>query len=242
MVVVNDGTEGACSTTLMEYQSDGYCAGDAGTAECAGLALSYSPMYSAVIPGNVEQTFTVPVIVGNISAEDGVVFSSSSPSVTITPDPSTGGVLLTIGPTATAAPVTITATHDGDCGSASLHISVGTEAEWSAGSAIWNAPTSPDGGSPGCASCHSRSGSGGGFSDVTATPEQTAGFSDSQLLGIIENGQVPDGGYFDTTLITAAEFSRIHQFALSASDATGVVLYLRSLTPTPQMGSVSLEP
>ncbi len=68
--------------------------------------------------------------------------------------------------------------------------------------------TLSDGGSPfetdggtACTSCHGPTAVQFLFKDVQHTPEQTGGFSDNDLTNIILNGVVPDGGYFDPSVL-----------------------------------------
>jgi hypothetical protein len=102
-----------------------------------------------------------------------------------------------------------------------------------------------------CTNCHGPTATMGPFKDVSHTPEQTGGFSDTDLQNIILNGQIPDGGYFDPTVInsncdggatcTAAaynEWSTFHRWTdITADELPGVICYLRSLTPETQNGS-----
>jgi hypothetical protein len=106
-----------------------------------------------------------------------------------------------------------------------------------------------DGGTA-CTNCHGATGDTV-FKDVSHTPEQTGGFSDTDLQNIILNGEVPDGGYFDPTVINPAcdggaactqaaykEWHNFHQWVDITSDQLpGVICYLRSLAPAPQNGS-----
>jgi hypothetical protein len=123
-----------------------------------------------------------------------------------------------------------------------------------------------DGGTA-CVNCHGPVQIGNsGFTNVAHTPEQTGGFSDSELVDIIVNGAVPDGGYFDPTVLNTnctdagttllpgwvdgtgaptcavrayARWQVIHRWADISTPALqqGIVCYLRSLTPVPQGGS-----
>jgi hypothetical protein len=106
-----------------------------------------------------------------------------------------------------------------------------------------------DGGTA-CTNCHGPTATNGPFKTVSHTPEQTGGFSDTDLANIILNGQVPDGGYFDPTVLVAncdggptctAQARNIWHYFHRWSDITpeelpGVICYLRSLTPESQTG------
>jgi hypothetical protein len=91
------------------------------------------------------------------------------------------------------------------------------------------------------------------FSDVSHTPEQTGGFSDTDLQNIILNGQIPDGGYFDPTVINSScdggaactaqaymEWSNVPPAGRTSrsDELPGIICYLRALArPSSQDGS-----
>jgi hypothetical protein len=137
--------------------------------------------------------------------------------------------------------VTITAAAGAACGTAVLNITVATDADWSAGEARYNDRVAVDGGPrAACTDCHApRVDAGLGFNDVAHTPEQAGGFSDSQLLGIIQNGEIPDGGYFDPTIVNYATWQGFHRWNLTPAEQAGIVVYLRSLVPTAQGGTAN---
>ena len=89
-----------------------------------------------------------------------------------------------------------------------------------------------------CTNCHGDN-ANGPFKDVAHTPEQTGGFSDDQLVGIFTQGNVPDGGYFDESIVPYQAWTRFHQWDMTDDEAKGVVVYLRSLTPEDQNGSAN---
>ncbi len=98
-----------------------------------------------------------------------------------------------------------------------------------------------------CTNCHGPVGNGKLFgmtlfTDVSHTPEQTGGFSDQDLVNVFVNGVVPDGGYFDPTIISYSEWHGFHRWAdIDASDKqAGMTAYLRSLTPKEQLGCEDL--
>lgn len=107
-----------------------------------------------------------------------------------------------------------------------------------------------DGGTA-CTNCHGPTATNGPYKDVSHTPEQTGGFSDEQLVQIITAGVVPDGGYFDPTVIdsrcdgggtcAARAYQRwqgFHQWTdITPDQYKGIVVYLRSLQPASQGGS-----
>jgi hypothetical protein len=102
-----------------------------------------------------------------------------------------------------------------------------------------------------CTNCHGPTAMNGLFNDVSHTPEQTGGFSDTDLQNIILNGEVPDGGYFDPTVListcdggaacTAQAYARWHAFHqwtdVTSDQMPGLICYLRSLAPASQNGS-----
>jgi hypothetical protein len=88
-----------------------------------------------------------------------------------------------------------------------------------------------------CTNCHGDSASGP-FKTVQHTPEQTGGFSDADLINIFENGVVPTGGYFDTSIVSYAEWQSFHHWDVG-DNPQAVVVYLRSLTPAAQTGSAN---
>jgi hypothetical protein len=102
-----------------------------------------------------------------------------------------------------------------------------------------------------CTNCHGPTAMNGIFNDVSHTPEQTGGFSDEDLANIILNGQVPDGGYFDPTVIISScdggpactaqayqRWSSFHRWTdIQPDQLPGIICYLRSLTPAPQNGT-----
>jgi len=206
-----------------------------------GLKLVFSPMYSAVIPGDDTHSFQLPVVVNGVSGS-ALTWRSSDPSaVLIQPDSLTGGVLLKMLSTATnpGAPVTITANTSTLCGSATLTITSGTTDDWSMGEARYNDGVVVDAGvRAACSDCHApHADAGHGFNDIAHTPEQTGGFSDDQILNIVQNGAIPDGGYFDKSIVSYGQWNAFHQWNLTPAEKTGIVLYLRSLVPTAQVGT-----
>jgi hypothetical protein len=94
-----------------------------------------------------------------------------------------------------------------------------------------------------CTNCHGDVGNGklfgmSLFTDVSHTPEQTGGFSDQDLVSVFVDGVVPSGGYFDSTVVPYATWHDFHRWAdiNTAEEQTGMVAYLRSLTPKEQLG------
>jgi hydroxypyruvate isomerase len=82
------------------------------------------------------------------------------------------------------------------------------------------------------------------FSDVSHTPEQTGGYSESQLTDLFMHGLVPDGGYFDESIICYKDWHLAHQWTdINTSEGQkGMNAYLRSLTPAQQLGCFASTP
>jgi hypothetical protein len=109
-----------------------------------------------------------------------------------------------------------------------------------------------DGGTA-CTNCHGPTATNGPYKTVSHTPEQTGGFSDTDLQNIIWNGEVPDGGYFDPSVLIAscdggptctaqarALWHSFHRWTdITSDELPGVICYLRSLTPEAQNGTAN---
>jgi hypothetical protein len=99
-------------------------------------------MYSAVVPGSNTHHFLIPSIVEGIA---GAFAFSASPSnaVTIAPDTTTGGAMITVLDTFAGGPVTITAQWVGTntCGKSTLNITATTDEAWSTGNTRYNSGT-----------------------------------------------------------------------------------------------------
>ena len=234
------GSSSGGATTDGGSSGDGAANGNCTTA----LTVLFSPMYSAY---DGTHKFQVPAVVSGIDGK-AVTWSVSDTAVVDTAsDPDTGGIMLTM---KKAGTVTVKAQAGGLCGSSTLTISQAAAADWDVGNNRYNdgivlRPGPPvdggagDGGSPrqaACTNCHGPTATGA-FNDVAHTPEQTGGFSDDELIGIFTKGQVPDGGYFDPSIVPQEAWSGFHKWDMTNDEAKGVVVYLRSLTPTPQSGS-----
>jgi hypothetical protein len=214
-----------------------------------------------------------------LKVESFVAGGVTTPGVMITMK-GTGG---SSGPGA-AGQVTVSATgSDGTRYSAALNITQFSEDDWTIGSARYTRGLSlhvapPGAGTPdsgyvesdggsfvvgqggtACNTCHSQTVKTGPYTDVAHTPEQTGGFSDTELQNVIGSGQVPNGGYFDPAVIDPsctgagttlspsmpacaqaayATFQGFHKWPDIASDEIpGMICYLRSLTPEGQQGT-----
>ncbi|HTA20894.1 MAG TPA: hypothetical protein VK989_16485 [Polyangia bacterium] len=221
---------------------------DAGAPDAAcpkALEILFQTMYSAY---DGVHTFQIPAVVNGIDpTEIQIDWSASDPSmVNLQLDPTTGGVMIT---TQKAGTVQIYAQAGGLCGVAPLTITAATSQQWEQGSMRYNSGIIIDnlgqtrkmaegGVDAECTSCHGDTASAGPFKTVQHTPEQTGGFSDADLINIFENGMVPTGGYFDTSIVTYAEWQRFHKWDVGDA-AQGVVIYLRSLVPAAQTGAAN---
>jgi hypothetical protein len=212
--------------------------------------------------------FQIPAVVNDSTVDPSTVTwgVSDTSVVSIAADPTTGGTMITVNKPGT---VTVVAQVSGGCGASQLTITPATFAQWSAGNARYNndvplnffclgnpGGTTPDGGTcpdagPACTQCHGPSADAGfGFTDIGHTPEQTGGFSDDDLISII-HGSVPgcsadagcptaNSGYYDPSIISYRRWTQFHHWDdIQGDQAQGMVVYLRSLTPTPQNGSAN---
>jgi hypothetical protein len=220
-----------------------------------GLTVAFNPMYSAY--DNGAHDFSVPAVV--VGSNSNVVWSADSAYVGIMQDMERPNeVLLTM--LASGTTTIVVQSADGTkCGSAQLIISPTTSQEWMIGEARYNdgkslvlngaaggtgSPLEQGNGGPACTGCHGETATGGPFTDVSHTPEQTGGFSDQDILNIILHGNFPDGGFFDTSIVSYKAWHSFHQWADITADGgqqLGIITYLRSLTPEPQKGEANFN-
>jgi hypothetical protein len=219
-------------------------------------------MYSGYIPDSTI-VFKVPAIVRGLSGAD--IMWSASDTASLQPDLSSGGITITVLKPGTVTIQAQIGTQFS--WSAPLIVTALTQAEWMAGNERFNdgvplddpfadaggqppggfavpSPTDPspfepkDGGpGPACTNCHGPTATGGVFQGIEWTPEQTAGFSDAQLTDIVVNGIIPDGGYYDSTIVPYSYWQFYHRWSdMTPAQQVGIVAYLRSLQPSPQSG------
>ncbi len=230
---------------------------------CSALMILFTPMYSGY---DGVHKYQIPAVVSGVSGA-GVTWTSSDDSkVDIAPDSSVaqGGAMLT---TKAAGTVTITATAGSLCGSSLLTITQFSPSDWETGNTRYNLsnpvpnpfadggmpPPSffmqgPDAGNfldpkaapPGCINCHGPTATSGIYKDVAHTPEQTGGFSDTDLAGVFTKGVIPPGGVFDQMIVPQFIWSYFHKWndISTPDEQRGMVAYLRSLTPSAQGGTV----
>jgi hypothetical protein len=245
-------TQGSCATPVLPIIFDPAYSAYV-TDNTSGTPLSFQiPMVvndSAVDPSTITWT------------------ASDTSMVTLASDPTTGGEMITINQAGTVTIVATvqgtsscgTATLNitsamyaqWQAGSSRYNNNVPLDLKCILG----NTGVSSDGGvcsdaGPACTQCHGPSANATvGFSDIAHTPEQTGGFSDQDLINIVVNGVVPgcgtgqtcptaDSGYFDPTILPYAQWQRFHHWGdIQGDTQEGMVVYLRSLTPTAQNGS-----
>ncbi len=226
------------------------CSSGATSGQCTvnnALTLYFTPMYSAY---DGTHQFQIPAVVNGVD-QSRITWSASDPSVaSVAADPLTGGAMITV---LKAGTVSITAMLGDVCGTSELTIDSATADMWTAGNARYHngqpallADAGPHSiafnPQAACVNCHNENATptpGDPFTAVSHTPEQAGGFSDTDLQGIFLHGQVPDGGYFDSTIIPENRWSQFHQWSMTDAEAAGIIVYLRSLTPAPQMGSAN---
>jgi hypothetical protein len=243
---------GACSSSSSPASPGQDAAMPIPTASCTdgGLEVAFSPMYSAF---DGKHTFQVPAVV--VGSNQQVTWSADATLVGMQTDVErTNEVLITM--LKPGAVIINVQSADGKCGSSLLTITAAQESDWEIGNARYNngtslhlsgpansgtgSPLEQGTGGPACTNCHGETATNSIFTDVSHTPEQTGGFSDSDLLGIILRGTFPDGGYFDPTIVPYAAWMGFHRWTdISSDQQTGIIVYLRSLTPAPQKGAVN---
>jgi hypothetical protein len=224
-------------------------------------------MYSAFITDNATHAFEVPAIV--TGGTGSATWSASDPTITFAADPASGGTVMTLG--SATATVTVTARVGSLCTTAQLNITSALEADWDTGNARYNngvqvysgcidtkvepllmdaginlKQTFPDSGvcpdaGPACTACHGSAPTGGFFTGVQHTPEQTAGFSDDQLVNIFVNGTVDDGGAFNPSIVPYEYWHLFHTWSdiSTPAEQKGMIVYLRSLTPVAEQGGLN---
>ncbi len=249
-----------------ETPTDGSQGGAQGGAAGGGgtLQISFNPMYSAYDDGAHE--FQVPV---KVEGATGKLTVTTSPADFVEQRPSMTGVTLI---TKKAGKATVTIKDEaGNSGTAELNVTkndpddveIGKQRYANGIDAIMlpeggiGALASDGGGIPmlpprndmgACTFCHIPEGAApaGGADmmriDVEHTPQQTAGFSDADLIKIFTEGVKPTGASYRVVNgggmlpddIAATIYARIHKWAVDEGIRVGIVAYLRSLTPKAQ--------
>jgi len=214
------------------------------------LTLLFSPMYSAY---DGVHDFKLPAIVQG-GLHDLKWSARPADGVDFEPDSNTGGVLIT---TRMAGDVLIIARAGTLSGSSMLHITQSTPELWELGNMRYNneipfpKQPRPDGGVDGgvdggrppinpmdivipdnlsCINCH---GATAAALDVEHTPQQTAGYSDDDLIKIFTMGMKPKGAKFHTPFPPTL-YVMFHTWDATPDEQKGLVTYLRSFTPKTQ--------
>jgi hypothetical protein len=201
------------------------------------LVVRFTSMYSTY---DGVHSFTLPATVDGAQNETWSVSDPSlvaiSPLTSVEPGACAGDALLT---TKGAGMVTVTATTpDGRTGSAPLVITQADPSVYDPGaSRALNGESGQDwtmcsknpyatgcSGQP-CVNCHT--GAPGG---IEHTPQQTGGFSDTDLTNLIFHGEIPAGF---TSLMSSLPpgWSMFHQWEASQQEQAGLVSVLRALPP-----------
>ena len=222
-----------------------------------GLTIIFPTAYSAY---DGVHNFQVPAHVDGATVELSGWQAIPSDAVTFDPDPDVdGGVLITVNKA--VAQITIAASAGPIGGTSALFITEGTPEQWEAGSKRyangvelnipdtvdleqfqmmlldpnWSPPAPPP--NLACNNCHST---GAKYFEVQHTPTQAARFSDDDLKSILTTGKKPEGVGFRVLPdmifgMTAEEmYAQFHKWEASDDEIKGLIIYLRSLTPTGQ--------
>jgi hypothetical protein len=214
------------------------------------LNILFTPMYSAA---DGTHKFQIPAVVDGVdnTAITWSVSDTTVASVAVDNTFTNGGAMITA---LKGGTITVTANLSGVCGTSQLTVTDAQESDWEIGNARYNDGVSlhfgghggdagmmaADAGGPACTNCHGPTATNGPFNDISHTPAQTGGFSDQDLIDIIVNANVPDGGYFDPAIISYQRWQRFHQWSdIGPDQQKGIVVYLRSLTPVPQAGTAN---
>jgi hypothetical protein len=204
--------------------------------ETSQIKIEFEPMYSAY---DGIHLFQVPATVASIDPE-AITWSLSDPAIAdlaIVPN----GVMLTIQKAGTA---TLIASAGSLCGTSLLTVTEFEPELWEIGAARYNAGMVLNRGlratgepiEAACTSCHGESATDGLYRTVAHTPAQTAGFSDEELIKIITEATLPEGAYFDESILKKEMWQQFHKWKMQDDQRQAIVVYLRSLTPSAQTG------
>ena len=218
------------------------------------FGLAFSPIYTAV---DGQHDFRVPIVAqGGVVVDSWEIVSKDGTSHKeagdFTPDPTLGGTMFK----ANKAGDYYVVAHAGkQSGCAEIHITPATPAQWDVGQARYNneivlTTLVPTGTMPmlpkdiSCKNCH---GQGAEFLAVEHTPQQTAGYSDTDLKNILTMGMKPTPpdptipadctpyAYMPSkTGVPLALYRFFHTWQATDDEQTGLVVYLRSLPPMAQ--------
>lgn len=212
--------------------------GNGATGLTATLQVLPSPSYSGF---DGAHKYQIPLKVNN---KTGAKWSVNKPDLVELVETPEGVMLTTKG----AGEVIVTATIGSETGASKLSITSYKPEDWSAGDARYNDGISAfgDAGAPSasnppsanfrldkraaCTSCH---GDTAAVLRVQHTPYQTGGYSDGEMVTLITKGMKP-AGIAQRTDIPAFYWGTFHQWDVTEAETTGVVSYLRALTPKSQ--------
>lgn len=210
------------------------------------LTIVYPNMYSAY---DGVHTFQVPARVDGTTVELSDWTAIPADSVTFDADPEGGGVMITV---QRAVPEIVIAASAGAVGgTAPLFVTEATPEDWALGEARYNngieydlpmlnfadlinpdwvPPEPPD--NLACNNCHTT---GAKYFEIQHTPTQAARISDDDLIVILSTGMKPTGVEF-RVLPEMLEhlYVGFHTWEASEEEMLGLIVYMRSLTPTGQ--------
>jgi hypothetical protein len=210
------------------------------------LTIIYPAMYSAY---DGVHTFAVPARVDGATVELADWTAIPADAVTFDEDPEGGGVMITV---QRAVPEIVIAVSSGAIGgTAPLFITEATPEDWARGEARYNngvdydlpmlnfadlinpdwvPPEPPD--NLACNNCHTT---GAKYFEIQHTPTQAARISDEDLITILSTGMKPTGIEF-RVLPPMLEhlYVGFHTWEASEEEMLGLIVYMRSLTPTGQ--------
>ena len=242
LAVVMGSMLGACGSDSGD--DDGNAGGDdmnqAGSSGAVGNelddAILFSPMYSAF---DGVHDFKLPAIVNGYT---GVTWEAEDPDMVDLAPLGDNGVTIT---TRKAGTTRIIARSGPLSGSAELIISEASAADWELGQMRYDngvplptldpAMAMAMGGFmiPDDLSCRNCHGGGAMALSVEHTPQQTAGYSDADLIAIFTMGQKPPTAGWRSG-IPMFIYTMLHTWTATEDEKRGIVTYLRSLEPKSQ--------
>lgn len=203
----------------------------------------YDGVHQFKVPFHVKCTGGIPLSAWHADPPTAVSFDADP-----NPDVMDGVIVTVLEP---VAQITIAVVSGNLGGTAPLNITIGTPAQWELGNMRYNngadwslnilMPMAPPPNTK-CTVCHSAN-SSTGF-DIQHTPTQLARASDADIIQIMTTGTkpasvpfrvLPDTIMFGGMTYTNAElYAMFHEWDPTADALTGMILYLRALTPTGQ--------
>jgi hypothetical protein len=216
------------------------------------LTIVSPKMYSA---HDGTHTFQVPMHVDGATVELAGWQAIPSNAVTIEPDAKGAGVLITI--RKPIADITIAAHSAAIGGTAHIYVTAATPEDWKVGEARynngvdytipaldfaqlvdpnWMPPPTPK--NLACNNCHTT---GAKYFEIQHTPTQIGNISDQDLITIFTTGMKPPGvPYHLLPMQLQRLYPEFHTWEAGPAEQKGLIVYLRSLTPTDQ-GKINLQ-